>query len=157
MRDSPARSVRTVRRLRLVVAFLTGIIAVGSLPSLVLAGTQGSCLSTDTSKVRLWENAIGDTGDGDDSLWKCGNDNNLDNDAHTLAGDCKGFFLSATTWNDCVSSVSVWVPSGWCINFYRSAGYDRLMPNSTVQGPSTGTRINLQYNDELSSFLFYEC
>ena len=150
-------SRRRVRSLRIATAILASTVALVVLPSVAFAGTQGSCSSSDTSKVRLWENAINDTGDNNDSLWKCGNDNNLDNDSHTLPGDCKGFFLSATTWNDCVSSVSVWVPAGWCVNFYRHAGYDGLMPNSTVEGPSSGTRINLQYNDELSSFLFYEC
>jgi hypothetical protein len=26
-----------------------------------------------------------------------------------------------------------------------------------VEGPASGTRITLQYNDQLTSFLFYEC
>jgi hypothetical protein len=139
------------------VAVVIAVVALGLNPALVFAGTQGSCLSSDTSKVLLWENGIGDTGDNNDNLWKCGNDNNLDNDAHSLPGDCKGWLFSSTTWNDCVTSVSVWVPAGWCIGFYKHAGYDGIMALSTIQGPSSGTRINLQNNDELSSFLFYEC
>jgi hypothetical protein len=133
------------------------VLGLASLPAIALAGTQGSCPSSDTSKVRLWENTTTDSSDGNDSLWKCGNDNDLSNDTHTLPGDCKSNLANQPNWNDCVSSVSVWVPSGWCVNFYRSAGYDNLMPNSTVQGPSTGVRFNLQYNDALSSFLSYEC
>lgn len=133
------------------------MLVLAALPGLALAGTQGSCQAGDTSKVRLYENSSSDNSDNDDSMWKCGNDNNLDSDPHTLPGNCNGAIFDATTWNDCVTSVAVWVPTGWCINFYMDAGYDALMPNSTVEGPASGTRITLQYNDQLSSFLFYEC
>lgn len=144
-------------RLRLAVSIAIAALTLVWLPAVAFAGTQGSCAANDTSKFRLWENVIGDTGDGNDNYWKCANDADLNNDPHSLPGDCKGAFFSSTTWNDCVSSVSVWVPAGWCANFYRTAGYDALMPNSTVQGPASGHRINLQNNDELSSLLFFQC
>ena len=152
-----AQSRRRDRRLRIAVSLIIAAFTLVWIPALAFAGTQGSCLSSDTSKLRLWENVINDTQDGNDTYWKCGNDTDLNNDSHTLPGDCKGTILSSTTWNDCVSSVSVWVPSGWCVSFYRNAGYDASMPNDTIQGPASGTRINLDYNDQLSSVLFYQC
>lgn len=160
--EGPSMRTRTdthkrSRRLRVAVSTVIAALTVVWLPAIALAGTQGSCLSNDTSKFRLWENVLGDTGDDNDTYWKCANDSDLNNDAHSLPGDCKGAFFNSTTWNDCVSSVSVWVPAGWCANFYRTAGYDNLMSNNTVQGPASGVRINLQNNDELSSLLFFQC
>ncbi len=123
---------------------------------LALAGTQGSCPTNDTTKVLLWENSIGDPSDGDDRYWKCSSDPDLSNDDHTPPGNCASVLLGSSTWNDCVSSVSVWLPSGYCINFYLNANYEGNMRN-TVQGPVSGTRFNLPYNDALSSFLMYQC
>lgn len=148
---------RRSRRHRIAATLVVLVLLVVAFPGLVSAGTQGGCVAGDDSKVRLWENVIGDTQDNNDSYWKCGDDSDLNNDSHTLPGDCKGTVLNSTTWNDCVSSVSVWVPAGWCVSFYRDAGYNFIMANNTIQGPAVGVRFNLQYNDQLSSFLFYQC
>lgn len=126
--------VHRFHRRRLGVVVSVAVLLVGSLPALVLAGTQGTTCgsSSDTSKVRLWENSIGDTGDNNDSNWLCSSDTDLSNNDHTLAGNCKAVGFDSLTWNDCVSSVTVYVPSGQCLDFFRDSGQGGNM-NNTVQ------------------------
>jgi len=143
-------------RTRLGVAMLLAALALAALSALAFAGTQGSCPSGDTSKLRLYENSIGDTSDNDDRLWLCTSDTDLSNNDHTLPGNCNSDGFDSVTWNDCISSVAVWVPANQCVDFFRSAGQGGNM-GITVQGPSSGTRINLPYNDQLSGFIFYSC
>jgi|SRR3954447_11938353 len=107
-----------------------------------VAGTQGSCGASDPTKVRLWENAITDTGDGDDSLWVCSNTANLGNISHTLQGDCKGAFVGQGNWNDCVNSYSN--TGHWC--FFNDANYGSYMDERAGTG-----RFNLIQGDSLSS------
>lgn len=126
------------------------------LPGLVLAGTQGSCLAGDTTKLRLWENTIGDTQDNNDTLWLCNSDTDLSNNDHSLPGNCEASPFDKFEWNDCVSSVSIYLPSGWCVDFFRDPGQGANM-NNTVQGPASGVRINLPYNDQLSGTVMYTC
>jgi len=135
---------------------LFAVLLVGAMVGIALAGTQGSCLTTDVTKFRLWENVIGDASDNNDTLWLCTSDTNLDNNDHTLPGDCKAGVFNSPNWNDCVSSVSVWLPAGWCADFFRDSGQGGNM-NMTVQGPVSGTRINLAYNDQLSGLTQYTC
>ena len=90
--------VRTVLAVALTFSWLL------SNTGLVIAATQGSCPSTDTTKVLLYENAVGDLSDGDDRLWKCTGDPDLGNDSHTPAGNCHSPLLGSATWSDCVSS-----------------------------------------------------
>lgn len=73
-----------------------------------------------------------------------------------LPGNCKAVGFDSVTWNDCVSSVSVWLPAGQCIDFFKNADGSGNM-NNTVQGPANGVRFNLPSNDTLSRFNFYSC
>jgi len=141
---------------RILAAMLFAVLLVGAMVGIALAATQGSCLSGDTTKFLLWENVIGDTQDNNDNLWLCSGDSDLSNNAHTLAGDCKAGFFGSSTWNDCVSSVSVWVPAGWCANFYKDANQGGNM-NQPVVGPESGLRVNLGWNDQLSSLTITPC
>jgi hypothetical protein len=141
---------------RVVALSLSFVIAFVTMPQVALAAVQGSCPSNDPTKVLLWENAIGDTTDGNDQYWKCSSDPDLSDDDHTLPGNCKSIGFGSTSWYDCVSSVSVWLPAGYCINFYVHSNYIGSM-NNTVQGPVSGSRSNLPSNDALSSFIIYEC
>jgi hypothetical protein len=140
------------KKTKLLVVFLLEAALMVASTGFVAAGTQGSDCLTDNDKVLLYENGIGDTSDGDDRLWRCGNTSNLDAIAHTLPGDCKGFFLSSTTWNDCVSSYRVWVPAGWHLTFYSHANYGTWF--HCLIGPLRGVRFNVPngWNDTLSSF-----
>lgn len=121
-----------------------------------ILGTQGSaCSSTDTSKVLLWENRINDTSDGNDNLWKCGGDPTLSDDSHTIAGDCHAGVLNRVTWNDCVDSVTVWVPSGYSICFYGNSNYSNSFGPHKA-GPVSNYRFNLGVTDGLTSFRFVQ-
>ncbi len=121
---------------------------------LAFAGTQGSDCSGDSSKVRLWENAIGDTQDNNDSYWKCSSDSDLGSagDAHTLPGDCAATPIGSSTWNDCVSSFTIWVPSGQRFCLYRDQDYGSLL--AQYIGPISNLRydVGVGWNDKLTSF-----
>lgn len=126
----------------------------------VLAGTQGSCLASDTTKVQLRENMFGDASDNNDVLWKCGSDSDLSNDSHTLSGNCQdGVPPGNASWNDCVSSFSVWIPDGWKFCTFGNANYSATNPfgppYDVVIGPRTNYGLNITAgndNDDLSSF-----
>ena len=94
-------------------------------PAVALAGTQGSCSGTDTRKVRLWENVIGDTSDGNDSLWQCGaSDPDLGDNSHTLSGNCHSPFIGSGTWEDCVDSVTLYMANNTTFCAYRNPNYE---------------------------------
>ena len=78
------------------------------------SASAASPCGTDTSYVRLWENGSSDHGDGDDSLYLCASHSNLNSISHLLPGDCENGFPppGKSTWNDCISSWSVWLPNG---------------------------------------------
>lgn len=130
----------------------------------VAAGTQGSCNVTDTQKVHFYENRIGDTSDGDDTLWQCGTSeaNFADGPAHTLAGKCKGAISLDDEWNDCISSVTAWIPQGQLLCMYGNANYTSV----SGLGPfiltfvDSRTRVNLPttghstLNDGMTSWRF---
>ncbi len=150
-------SISSPARKHISAALMVAVLLVPLLPGVALAGTEGTACDTDTTRVLLWENIIGDSSDNNDNYWKCDSDGDLNSgDPHNLPGDCHSGPANSTNWNDCASSVSVWLPSGWCIDFYVNANYNTSM-NNTVQGPSSGTRFNLASNDQLSSFRFYTC
>ena len=144
-----------VRRLRVVLGFLvlSGLLPVALSPAVTLAGTEGpTCLSTDTTKVRMWENADGDTSDDNDSIWFCGSDSDLSNNNHTLPGDCNRPWPAATTWNDCISSYTIWVPTGQHFCIYRDASYATTVQDKS--GPISGLRFDASglWSDTASSF-----
>jgi hypothetical protein len=114
-----------------------------------LAGTQGNCNESDLDTVQLFENVKGVTSDNDDRLWKCSNDSSLANDDHTLPGTCAGFG-GQPTWNDCVSSYMVFIPSGTLVCFYRDINYGVILDHRG--GPPE--RFDILGNDQLSSLKF---
>jgi hypothetical protein len=121
--------------------------------SSVFAGTQGSCSVSDTTKVRLYENRINDTSDGNDQLWLCGNDSNL-TQTHTLSGGCQSqaIIKPFDDWNDCVSSAFVYVPASTILCFYENANYSGYAQKVTPRSE----RIDLiaGIHDKVSSLRF---
>lgn len=142
---------KKVRAARLLVVLLVEASLLVASTGVVAAGTQGSDCPGDTSKVQLFENGIGDTGDGDDRLWLCGNTSNLNAIAHTLSGDCKGALFGSTTWNDCVSSYRIWTPPGWHLTVYREGNYGTWFA-CYVDWAGGRTDVPSGSNDVLSSF-----
>ena len=123
--------------------------------AVALGATQGSCLASDTTKVLLWENSIGDLSDGNDNLWKCGSDSNLGDDPHNPSGNCHSPFFGSATWSDCVSSYTGWSDAGTpTICFYRDANYVGVIDSRLHDGAWFGTRNDLAVNDVLTSFRF---
>lgn len=116
------------------------------------AGTQGVCDLRDGSKVRLWENIIDDTQDGNDSLWLCGNDSDLTDNYHSLPGLCLAT-ISKTNWNDCVSSYTIYVPSGQALCVYMNVGYVKGVFTERFVGPISTSRrdANIITDDHQSS------
>lgn len=140
------------RRAKLGAALAIQVIIALATANLVFAGTQGSDCVGDTSKVRLWENAVGDTSDGNDSVWLCGNTSNLIFINHTLAGTCKGAFVGQSTWNDCVQRATIWVPAGWRLVFYRDDQYNTWDLCVPTAGGIAGGAVNMNTTDALTSF-----
>jgi hypothetical protein len=141
---------------RLMIA-LTVIAAFGAFaaPVFVSAGTQNGCQSGDGTKVRIWENAIGDTSDGDDSLWKCGSDSDLSNDDHTLPGNCHVSVVgggSGFDWNDCASSITVYLTNGQRLCLFEDANYNGQR-RGFVDAQIVRYNLNTStlHNDSLSS------
>lgn len=117
------------------------------------AGTQnpGAC-DGDTSTILLHENGAGDTGDGNDAYWVCSQKAALELVNHTLPGDCSAGILGGSgDWNDCVSSWTIKIPSGWRACFYR--GHDFTYLFKSYAGPITNIRYTMAgtENDVLSS------
>lgn len=141
-------------RFRRLLASVFALAVLLATAGLVFAGTQGSDCSGDTSKVRLWENAVGDTQDNNDTYWKCSSDTDLGSsgDNHTLAGDCAATPFGSSTWNDCVSSFTIWVPSGQRFCLYADDDYGAF--KAQYIGPLSGLRydVGVGWNDKLTSF-----
>lgn len=112
----------------------------------------GACTG-DTSTVTLYENAPGDTGDGNDTYWVCTAKANLASVAHSLPGNCNTGIGGNSTWNDCVSSAYVDIPSGYRACFYRSADYSvPLTTYGNIVGPAHARYTFSGFNnDSLSS------
>jgi hypothetical protein len=125
-----------------VMAFILamGLLSVGA--TSVMAATQGSCSGTDPEKVLIWENRIGDTMDGDDNLWKCTSDPNLQDDLHTLPGNCNTGLgsIGKTTWEWCTDSITMWIPTHRKLCLYYSKDY--RSPIRAYVGPASNWRVN---------------
>lgn len=143
-----------------LIGIALAVLLVWSATPVVLAGTQGSCTPSGNVSLRLWENAIGDTSDGNDTLWLFCNHtapighHNLNQITHTLPGDCQGpGGIGMTTWNDCVNSYTIWGmgSSLWRICWYTVKDYSGN--SSFTSGPLTdGSRHDFPYfQDQISS------
>ena len=109
-----------------------------------MAATQGPNVpDSGCRKGPAWENAAGDTSDGNDNYWKCTSRSDFNvGDDHSLPGDCTARVIPATSWNDCATSISVWVPSGRKLCVYAGGGWSSREGPIFV-GPYHGTRVYL--------------
>lgn len=133
-----------MRRFIVVLASLVVLLTFAPVAS---AADQGSCANPNVA-VRMWENRKYDYSDNNDSWWAiCGGAiqiNDFSTIAHTLPGDCKAGIFSSSTWNDCISSFTVWLPSSsWRLCIYGNAGYTTVLANQA--GPLAGSRFD--FND----------
>lgn len=140
---------------RSLLAAASALLLLFTLTPAALGADQGSyanCPTGDTTKIRIWENSIGDTTHGNDTLILCGPNWDLSQVGYTIndTGGCQGAFGNRSNWNDCASSVTVWVPSGSAICLYSDAGYTGESLRAYFVGPKAGERYNI-FNDQLSS------
>lgn len=141
-----------MKRLFILAALLSGLF---TFVPVVNAGQQGTACPSDPTRVLLWENATNDSSDGNDTYWKCSDDSDLNSgDDHTLPGNCNNGLIGGTgNWNDCVSAVTAYIPSGWKLCIYQNAGYSN--PTQVwIASSNNGVHINLSSDmrDQLSSF-----
>ncbi len=136
----------------LVTAFVTA-------PAISAADEGGTCF-TDPERVRLYENNIGDTSDGNDTFLMCGTGiADLDARDHTSPGLCKsGNFRIGDTWNDCVSSFHAIIPSGRILCLYGAKNYGTPVVKVTYSQGNVRTNLlsGFGLNDGLSSLRFMD-
>ncbi|MCY7418093.1 MAG: hypothetical protein LH650_06275, partial [Chloroflexi bacterium] len=106
----------------LIIPSLLAGTALATVAGVALAEVQGSDCPSDPTRAKYWENVVGDTSHGNDQLWHCGGENDLTDIDHTVSSNCHSF-LGELTWNDCVGSVTMWVPSGTRLCLYEHADY----------------------------------
>ena len=136
----------------IIMALVLSFAAAGFTAAAAAAeNVQGSCDSSDESRVKLFENSIGDESDGDDRAWQCDWKSDLSNKPHTLEGQCADGSFGNGSWNDCISSVKPWTPDGKRFCAYEDADYAGTRGG---WGPAkNGTRENVGsgLNDRISS------
>jgi hypothetical protein len=134
------------------------------------AGAQGGCAYPQPAgSLQVWENIASDSSDGNDYWWVwCGQSipngglviSDLSFADHTLSGYCNRPFpfkprpgyVDDDDWNDCISSVTVFLPSSlWVICVYQDAGFNGQAWHTN--GPKMGARYTLPIGikDENSS------
>lgn len=94
-----------------------------------------------------------DAGEAGDNLVNNGTIHDLGTITHTLPGQCSATIHFQDDWNDCVSSVRVWLASGYRLCLYRDSQQNGLI--QSVTGPKTDYRFNMAENDALSSVAIY--
>lgn len=143
-----------------IVAALLAVGALGLAPGSVAASVQGSCSPSDTSKIYMRENPLGDNTNGNDTLWYCTGNAQLSTVA--VSGNpprgCKGFglFSNHADWNDCVDSYEVFVPAGMTLCIYRDDWFNYLI-DVIVNPVGNATRVEWReptLRDAMSSLLW---
>jgi hypothetical protein len=139
---------------RFIISILVAVLTLLPSAQPALGATQGTVCS-GTNKILLWENKIFDTSDGNDKYWKCQSfDSNLSTleDTHVLPGDCHSVLLNSGTWNDCVSSFTIWLDSAHVLCLYSNRFWSGHF--LTVKGPRPGWRYNIPsgYGDSLTGY-----
>jgi hypothetical protein len=120
------------------------------------AADQGTNCPTDPERVRFYENNIGDTSDGNDTVIFCGlGASDLNQIAHTVPGLCKSSnILFGDYWNDCISSLYPIIPVGRVLCLYGGSNFTSY--SVEFDHSKTGSRWNLGsgqgLNDGLSSW-----
>jgi hypothetical protein len=131
--------------MRRTIAAVVALLYLLAFAPVAWAGTQGSCPPDDTMKVRFYENSIGDGSDNNDTWWRCSSsDSSFGNDTHTLTGLCKAFVKPTDTWDDCISSVQAYYPSGYRFCLYGNENYVGAGEgNAGISGSgNSGVRFN---------------
>lgn len=136
-----------MRRLTLSAILALGLVVV--LAGVALAWIEEAdgyyCTHTVGNHICLYEDA-GATGD---NLVTSSTIHDLGSISHTLPGQCNAPIHFQDDWNDCITSVKVWLASGWKWCLYRNA-----QGNGTIQsiiGPKSGSIVTVLENDSLSS------
>lgn len=144
-----------------LIVILSVIVLMLTFVPVVSAGTQGSCSpASNKSSLRVWENVVGDTGDGNDSIWLWCNRtapvgaSDLSQWAHTLPGGCHSRHpFHGANWNDCIDSYSVYGLGSylWCLRWWTNAGYGGS--SSWVHGAHSSAQTDFAYtfDEEISS------
>jgi hypothetical protein len=146
----------TKRSLSLVLALLL----LGALAPSAFAGTQQYGAPCTGNRWLGYENTTNDSSDGNDRLWVCNFNgpvygDNLDIQ-HSLPGTCKAPIIVGDEWNDCLSSVIVYIEDNTkALCLYDGYGYtgasEKFTPfNSGIRYNLTLPSINL--NDKVASF-----
>lgn len=126
-------------------------------------GEEGGDCPTDPERVRFYENVIGDTTDGNDSILFCGSSwDDLDTREHTLPGGCKAKIALDDDWDDCISSLYAIIPAGRRLCLYSERNYNGIVGGYTIcipnGGSGDGERVNFEFipghYDGLSSWRF---
>jgi hypothetical protein len=132
-----------------IVAILIPLLLLSFAPVALAAG-QGSCPASDATKFTFHENSKGDVSDGADYLWVCGGVGNFAAISHTLPGNCNNGFLGSSTWDNCISSITFYVPNGLVACLYEEPYYYR---NFDAHLSGQNGRYNIA-NDILSSIKY---
>jgi hypothetical protein len=142
---------------RVVVAVLAASLLMPLTATSAFAATQNAACSADAEKLLMWENLTpADTSGGNDNIWFCGVQASV-MPSHTIAGTCQTLLIQRSTWNDCVSSITIWLPAGRKVCVYTDVnfgGHGLCWDNA--QG---GIRWALTFqqglwNDSISSYRF---
>lgn len=147
--------------MRKLIAILSVLLLTLALAPIVNAGTQGGCASKGSGSVQVWENLSWDHQDDDDNWWVwCSpivpngglHVDDLGQVAHTLPGNCKSVHVHNDNWNDCISSVVVFLPSSlWVVCFYQEANEGGQAAH--YSGPRSWSRIDLPYSLPTGGFI----
>jgi hypothetical protein len=115
---------------------------------IVPASAEFSCVTTE---VIVYENGYL----GGDNMYKCVNASNLGNYTTGLHNGCNARFGTNPNWNDCISSLALWLPTQCEFEIFVSANYGNQF--WSARGPINGsawTFTSLSNNDIASSFKF---
>lgn len=140
------------RRLLAVLAALALTLSVAGVALATNYFTQSGCTSSvwsaDTSRFTLFENDTSDTANGNDQFFGCSNIPDL---RKFNSAGCSGHLGQVGfTWNDCASSISARVPSGYVFCAYSDANYALGVGWSGLTyyqvGSSGANRVNIIEN-----------
>jgi hypothetical protein len=150
---------------RTLISLLVALTLLMSVVPVTAAATQyGDCtlaqFNADTNgKTIVYENSVGDTSDNDDRMYQCGSAKDYGTWLHGLPGTCHNGNITGggSTWNDCISSVKVFVPSGKVACFYPDANYPhdfagRPVLSAYFVGPRDGSLRYNVHSDYISSY-----
>lgn len=147
-------------RNRIVTSAIAALFVLSFVP-IVHAGDQGTGCPTDPERVRFYENNIGDTSDGNDTIIFCGlGASDLSLIPHTLAGGCKDGIKFQDDWNDCISSMYPVVPVNRVLCLYGNSNFSgvsvHVLHDDTINDMRSNLGSGSGLNDGLSSWHFID-